>query len=147
MQDLQSESFPHHILQHTATHCSTLQHTATHCHTLQHTATHCNMGRTYRVLLILHVATATHCAALLQLTLERTATHCKTLQHITTQCNTLQHTPEHTPGAAACADGTALAERLCFNSHCNTLQHTAARCNTLQHTATHCNTLYHIETH
>jgi len=29
------------------------------------------------------------------------------------------------------------------DTHCNTLQCTAAHCNTLQHTATHCNTLQH----
>ena len=31
-------------------------------------------------------------------------------------------------------------------THCSTLQHTAAHCNTLQHTATHCNTLQHTAT-
>jgi len=34
-----------------------------------------------------------------------------------------------------------------WDTHCNTLQHTATHCNTLQHTAIHCNTLQHTATH
>ena len=32
-------------------------------------------------------------------------------------------------------------------THCTTLQHTAAHCSTLQHTAAHCSTLQHTATH
>jgi len=38
-------------------------------------------------------------------------------------------------------------EQRAYQTHCNTLQHTATHCNTLQHTATHCNTLHHTATH
>ena len=34
-----------------------------------------------------------------------------------------------------------------FDTHCNTLQHTASHCNTLQSTTTHCNTLRPVTVH
>ena len=76
-----TQTYLHHLSQHTATPCNTLQYPATccnalhrtrtfYCNTLQHTAMHCN-------------------------TLQRTATHCNIPQHSTTHCNALQHAAIH----------------------------------------------------
>ena len=150
-----------HVLQHTATHCSTLQNTAKHCNNLhvdvkisilqvlQHTATRCNTLQHAAKIRILHVF-----ATLYSHTLQYTATHCNTLHHIATnwndrfsthlrhtvfvhaarRWNTLQHnTLQH--AATHCKD--RYPTRLC---HC-TFLHTATRCTTRQHSATHFNTL------
>ena len=62
----------------------------------------------------------------------------KQLPHTATTCNTHCNTLEHT--AAHC---NALQHAA---THCDTLQYTVPHCNTLQHTATHCSTLQRTAT-
>ena len=91
--------------------------------------------------------------------LQHTATHCNTLQHTAKCCNKLQHTVTHVnilkQRPWTCSphfnllqhEQSAELQALDWNTHCNTLQHTATHCNTLRYTATHSNTQQHTATH
>jgi len=148
-------------LQLTATHCNTLQHdvqdiwhfvslyfTATYCNTLQHTATHCNTLQ-HDVWEIWHFVSLYLCRVrdkMCESNFEHTATHCDTLQHTTIYCNTMCEKIDTLSVSTHIACVTRCV-RATLNTHCSTLQPTAAHCNTLQLTATHCNILQHAVTH
>jgi len=75
--------------------------------------------------------------------------HPHVLAHPRTRTNTHSHTHTLTGGwkSGSNVHDSRPHCNILYNTHCNTLQHTATHCNTLQHTATHCNTLQHAVTH
>jgi len=121
---------PSHILQRSATHCSTLQHThhtqsplaywrlfshclgygkwhhLTHCNTLQHIATYCDTMQQpathcfHTATQIKHTISASILAAVFTLPWTQPMGPFHSLQHTTTHCNTLQHT-HHTQSPLA----------------------------------------------
>ena len=95
-------AFPECSGGHITPHCNTLQHTVTHCNTLQYTATHCNT---------------------LQYTAPHTAPHCTILQHATTHTHSLTSRV----GLFGWCKGPCIG----YNTHGNTLHHTATHCSRL----------------
>jgi len=142
-------------LQHTATHCNALQRTATHCNALQHTATHCNT--------LQH--TATHCNSYFRSRCQHSINvrnraltkdngwynFSKIISVIILYSNFRRELSiENCYLPVPCGplnEHTATHSAILCNTHCNTLQYTAAHCSTIHHAAAHCQTLHHTATH
>ena len=123
---------------HCNTHCTTYYfthcNTATHCNTLQHTATHCNPQ--FRMSAGTWWQRGIGFLMCIGLFPQKSPIISGSFAERDLQLKT---------SYASSPPGTLFwfAKMIRFETHCNTLQHTATHCNTMQHPATQCNTLQH----